>query len=92
MLESGTVITVQDIQQFLENHRLRLAKGDVVLLYTGWSKLWRERDLRYFMSEPGPGRETAEWLADQEIVALGTDTPPPRSNLSRLSKAPHGMA
>ena len=56
MLESGTVITVQDIQQFLENHRLRLAKGDVVLLYTGWSKLWRERDLRYCMSEPGPGR------------------------------------
>ena len=74
MLEPGTVITVQDIQQFLENQRLRLAKGDVVLLYTGWSKLWRERDLRYCMSEPGPGRQTAEWLADQEIVALGTDT------------------
>ena len=74
MLDSGTVITVGDIQQFLETHRLRLVKGDVVLLYTGWSKLWRERDLRYCMAEPGPGRQTAEWLADQQIVALGTDT------------------
>ena len=74
MLESGAVVTVQQIQRFLKDHGLRLAKGDVVLLYTGWSKLWHQRDLRYCMSEPGPGRQTAEWLADQEIVALGTDT------------------
>lgn len=74
MLEAGTVLTVRDIQSFLEDHRLSLSKGDTVLLYTGWSKLWRERDLRYCASEPGPGREAATWLADQDIVALGTDT------------------
>lgn len=74
MLESGTVITVRDIQSFLKDHRLSLTKGDVVLLYTGWSKLWHERDLRYCASEPGPGRQTSIWLADQQIVALGTDT------------------
>jgi kynurenine formamidase len=74
MLESGQVITVRDIQSFLKDHRLSLSKGDVVLLYTGWSKLWHTRDLRYCTSEPGPGRQTATWLADQDIVALGTDT------------------
>jgi kynurenine formamidase len=26
------------------------------------------------MEEPGPGREAAVWLADQEIVVSGTDT------------------
>ena len=74
MLESGVVITVGDVQSFLEQHQLALSRGDVVLIHTGWSRLWQQRDVRYCMSEPGPGRETAVWLADQEIVALGTDT------------------
>jgi kynurenine formamidase len=74
MLASGTVISVGDIRSFLEAHRLSISRGDVVLLHTGWSKLWRQRDLRYCESEPGPGRETSTWLADQNIVALGTDT------------------
>ena len=74
MLEAGMVITVQEIQSFLKNYRLTISTGDVVLLYTGWSKLWSQRDLRYCEVEPGPGRETATWLADQNIVALGTDT------------------
>jgi len=74
MLASGTVIDVGDIQSFLKNHRLSISRGDVVLLHTGWSKLWQRRDLRYCESEPGPGRGTSSWLADQNIVALGTDT------------------
>jgi kynurenine formamidase len=74
MLASGTVIGVGDIQSFLKAHRLSISKGDVVLLHTGWSKLWQQHDLRYCESEPGPGRETSTWLADQNIVALGTDT------------------
>jgi kynurenine formamidase len=68
------VVTVAEIQSFLQDHRLSIAQGDVVLLHTGWSKLWQQRDLRYCETEPGPGRETATWLADQRIVALGTDT------------------
>jgi kynurenine formamidase len=74
MLAAGAVVTVRDIQSFLEDHRLSIAQGDVVLLHTGWSKLWKQRDLRYCETEPGPGRDTATWLADQRIVALGTDT------------------
>jgi kynurenine formamidase len=74
MLAAGVVITVADIQEFLEIHNLKIRRGDVVLIHTGWSKLWQQRDLRYCMEEPGPGREAAIWLADQEIVALGTDT------------------
>ena len=74
MLAAGAVVTVRDIQSFLEDHRLSIAQGDVVLLHTGWSKLWKQRGLRYCETEPGPGRDTATWLADQRIVALGTDT------------------
>jgi kynurenine formamidase len=74
MLEAGVVITVGDIQAFLENNKLEIRRGDVVLIHTGWSKLWQQRDARYCMEEPGPGREAAVWFADQQIVALGTDT------------------
>lgn len=74
MLPAGTVITVPDIRSFLEAAGLSISQGNVVLLHTGWSKLWKQRDLRYCESEPGPGREAAIWLADHHIVALGTDT------------------
>jgi kynurenine formamidase len=74
MLEGGTVITVRDLQACLELARLSLRNGDVALLHTGWSKLWEKRDPRYCKTEPGPGKEAAVWLADQGIVALGTDT------------------
>ena len=74
MLEAGRVITIGDVRASLESAGLSIRRGDVVLLYTGWSKLWQRRDLRYCETEPGPGRETATWLADQQIIALGTDT------------------
>lgn len=74
MLEAGRVITIGDVRAFLESAGLSIRRGDVVLLHTGWSKLWKQRDVRYCESEPGPGRETATWFADNQIVALGTDT------------------
>jgi len=74
MLEAGTVITSRNIEECLSKERVQIRPGDVVLLYTGWSKLWRNRDPRYCSAEPGPGGETATWLADHKIVALGTDT------------------
>ena len=74
MLEAGRVITIRDVRAFLESAGLSIRRGDVVLLYTGWSKLWKRRDLRYCETEPGPGRETATWFADNQIIALGTDT------------------
>jgi kynurenine formamidase len=74
MLEAGRVITIGDVRAALESAGLSIRRGDAVLLYTGWSKLWKQRDLRYCEFEPGPGRETATWLADNQIIALGTDT------------------
>lgn len=74
MLEAGTAIATRDIEDCLDRQRCEIRRGDVILLYTGWSKLWRDKDPRYCAAEPGPGREGATWLADREVVALGTDT------------------
>ena len=58
---------------------------------------WKQRDVRYCETEPGPGRETATWLADQRIVALGADTmavdvdPPEDPTLSACSAPDHAV-
>ena len=49
----------------------------VVLIRTGWGRLWEADAKRYAATEearPGLGPEAAEWLADQGVRAVGTDS------------------
>ncbi len=67
-----TPITVEDIRQapgFAEapdNH--------IVVLHTGWNKVMFGKP-NYYTDNPYLATATAEWLAAQEIRALGLDTP-----------------
>jgi len=50
--------------------------GAVVLLRTGWGRLWAEDPRRYASlgeRRPGLSREGAGWLADRGVRAVGTD-------------------
>jgi kynurenine formamidase len=50
--------------------------GSVVLIRTGWMRLWRDTN-RYIGLEtglPGLTRAGAEWLSERGIVAAGSDT------------------
>ena len=52
-------------------------KGAVVLLRTGWGRLWREDPRRYeSLDEHRPGLDgpAAQWLADRGVIAVGTDS------------------
>jgi kynurenine formamidase len=73
MLESGIEIKPEELESVAVRAGLEIQRGDVVLLRTGWSKLWARRDLRYIREEPGLGREGAEWLAGRGVVAIGAD-------------------
>lgn len=55
---------------------LSIAKGDVVLIRTGWGGRWADRDAFFGLDTgvPGPGEEAAKWLASLEIRAAGSDT------------------
>jgi kynurenine formamidase len=68
-------ITVADIQSCLEASRLRIRRGDVVLVRTGWfAANYVSNPDAYFASQPGVGPDAAIWLYDQGMSVLGTDT------------------
>jgi kynurenine formamidase len=69
-------ITVQDLQQALAQQKLTIQAGDAVIIHTGWGKLWEKDNARYQRGNPGIGVAAAEWLARQNPVLVGADTPP----------------
>lgn len=74
IIPGGTEFTVADIQAVLKKQGIILRKGDVVLFNTGWLELVGKDNKQFLEVEPGIGMESAQWLADQGIVAFGGDT------------------
>jgi hypothetical protein len=42
----------------------------------GWGRLWGKDNARFMKSNPGIGVAAAEWLAKQDPMLVGGDTPP----------------
>jgi kynurenine formamidase len=81
-------ITASDLQSALAREGLTLEAGDAVLIHTGWGKLWGKDNAKYNSGCPGIGVAAAEWLAQQDVMLLGSDNfpveiaPNPDKNLS----------
>ena len=76
-LDGGTVITEADIQAGLKMYNVTLREGDAVFLHTGWGDLFSQfpaQNTTYNKAAPGIGKSAAQWLADQKVVLIGTDT------------------
>jgi kynurenine formamidase len=76
-LDGGTVITTADIQAGLKMYNVTLREGDAVFVHTGWGDLFNQfpaQNTAYNASEPGIGKAAAQWLTDQKVVLVGTDT------------------
>jgi kynurenine formamidase len=69
-------ITVADLEAALARQQLSLQAGDAVLIHTGWGRLWGKDNARYATSAPGIGAAAAEWLAQQDVMLIGSDTGP----------------
>ena len=76
MLGDTYEITVPDLQQALQRQNVSLQPGDAVIINTGWGRLWGKDNARYMKSSPGIGVAAAEWLAKQDPMLVGGDTPP----------------
>lgn len=72
-LEIGYAITVTDVQEALQKQGVRIRTGDVVLIRTGHSKLWKVDNATYLSGEPGIEMEAGRWLADRKIAMVGAD-------------------
>ncbi len=73
-LEGGKVITSKDIQAACEKAKVALEPGDVVMLRTGCGQYFMANNEKYCESEPGIEEEGAQWLIEQKVCAIGTDT------------------
>ena len=76
-LEKGTVITAADIQAGLKMYNVTLREGDILVVHTGWGDLFEQypaQNALFNSGEPGIGKDAANWLITQKIVAVGADT------------------
>ena len=72
-LEDKYEITADDLKGALRQQEITIGSGDVVLIHTGWGRLWITDNERYNGSEPGIGLDAGKYLVDQEIVMVCAD-------------------
>lgn len=73
-LPSGYVIRPDELQACLDEAKLTIKPGDVVLIHTGHGKLWMKDNKAFGDGEPGIGMAAARWLTGQKISLVGADT------------------
>jgi kynurenine formamidase len=76
-LDRGTVLTRADLEGALKMHKVTLREGDIVVTHTGWGDLFLQfpkQNTLFNSGEPGIGKEAAQWLVSQKVVAVGSDT------------------
>src|SRR5712664_831793 len=75
IVKEGTAFNRAEIEGAMKRQGVRsIEKGDVVLFYTGWTKLIGKDNKRYGSVEPGVGVEGAKYLASLEVAMVGADT------------------
>lgn len=74
--EPGYEITVEDLELTVERQGTRPGEGDVVLVRSGWGRLFSQ-GARYVGGDsgvPGVGEAGALWIAEHRVRAAGADT------------------
>jgi kynurenine formamidase len=72
-LEPGYMITASDLDAAEQAQGVTVGSGDLVLLRTGYLDMWFEQSGDEGYAQPGIGFDAAAWLADRDIVAVGSD-------------------
>lgn len=76
VLPGGYAIGEEDLRTAADDAGVSISPGDVVLVRTGWARKFADPTafLGHDSGVPGPTEEAARWLADQGILATGSDT------------------
>jgi kynurenine formamidase len=70
------MITVDDLEAAQVQAGTQLRPGDAVLIGTGWSRLWDDKEafIGHATGVPGMGVEGARWLAERKARITGGET------------------
>jgi kynurenine formamidase len=74
-VKEGTAFNRSEIEAAMKRQGIKsIERGDVVLFYTGWTKLIGKDSKRYNTGEPGLGVDGAKYLASLGVAMVGADT------------------
>ena len=74
-IDAGVTFSLDQLKKAIRSQGLKIQKGDVVLLHTGWTDAKFESDPKTWgAGAPGITPEIAEFLASKDVVAVGADT------------------
>ena len=73
-LPAGTAFNRAEIDAAAKAAGVTIGKGDIVLFHTGWLGLAEENPAAFVATQPGLGKDGAEYLASLGVVMVGADT------------------
>jgi kynurenine formamidase len=73
-LTRGEPVGAGELQAIAEAKGFEVHPGDVALVRTGYMSHWPDRERMAEHRCPGPDVGAARWLADREVLAVGSDT------------------
>ena len=74
-LDAGFEITAKHLAQTAAAQRVKIERGDTVLIRTGWGRYFTENPTLYKGdASPGPSVDGAQYLVKQRVFAVGNDT------------------
>jgi kynurenine formamidase len=72
-LQLGEAITAADLDACAAAQGVAVQSGDLLLLRTGWMRLFGRDRALFNRGEPGIDESTLPWLKEHDIVAVGAD-------------------
>ncbi len=74
-LEKGYAISPEELEEVIAHQKVEIKSGDVLLIRTGWrNRYTHDLDKAAFKAgEPGLSVRCLDWLAKNEIAAVGSD-------------------
>lgn len=72
-LALGEVVTAEVMEACAKAQKTEIQSGDVLLLRTGWYRVFHDNYALWKQGEPGPDASCTGWLKERNIVAIGAD-------------------
>ena len=69
----GELVTAADLEACGNAQGVRVEPGDVLMIHTGWHRVFKSNRTFWEQGEPGPDASLAEWLKAKDVVAVGAD-------------------
>lgn len=69
----GEAITASDLDQCAKSQSIKPQAGDILLVRTGWLRIFETERAVFDSGEPGLDLSTLPWLKQHDIVAVGVD-------------------